>query len=127
MPSALSVDLRTRVVSAVAAGASCHQAAERFGVSVASVSRWHRQQEGQGHVTPKPQGGDQRSHRVEAQADLILQPYEARPQIFLRELCETLHEPGAKVSTSSLSRFFAGDRITPKKGRRTRLSRSGRT
>ena len=47
MPSALSVDLRTRVVSAVAAGASCHQAAERFGVSVASVRRWHRQQEGQ--------------------------------------------------------------------------------
>ena len=124
MPSALSVDRRTRVVSAVAAGASCHQAAERFGVSVASVSRWHRQQEGQGHVTPKPQGGDQRSHRVEAQADLILQTYEARPQIFLRE---TLHEPGVKVSTSSLSRFFAGHRIPRKKGRRTRLSRSGRT
>ena len=51
MPSALSVDLRARVVSAVAVGASCHHAAERFGVSVASVSRWHRQQEGQGHVT----------------------------------------------------------------------------
>ena len=103
MPSALSVDRRTRVVSAVAAGASCHQAAERFGVSVASVSRWHRQQEGQGHVTPKPQGGGtQRSRRVEAQADLILQTYEARPQTFLRELRETLHEPGVKVSTSSL-------------------------
>jgi transposase len=126
MPSALSVDLRARVVSSVAAGASCHQAAERFGVSVASVSRWHRQQECQGHVTPKPQGGDQRSHRVEAQADLILQTYEARPQIFLRELCEALQEHGIEVSTSSLSRFFARHRITRKKGRRTRLSRSGR-
>ena len=127
MPSALSVDLRTRVVSAVAAGASCHQAAERFGVSVASVSRWHRQQEGQGHVTPRPLGGDQRSHRIEAHAEFILQAYKARPQIFLRELCEALQERGVEVSTSSLSRFFAGDRITPKKGRRTRLSRSGRT
>ena len=47
MPPTLSVNLCVRVVSAVAAGASCHQAAERFGVSVASVNRWHRQQEGQ--------------------------------------------------------------------------------
>ena len=49
MPSPLSVDLRERVVSAVAAGASCHQAAARFGVSVSSASRWSDRfrQEGQ--------------------------------------------------------------------------------
>jgi transposase len=40
MSSALSVDLRERVVRAVEAGASRHQAAERFGVSLASASRW---------------------------------------------------------------------------------------
>ena len=34
MSAALSVDLRERVVSAVEAGASRHQAAERFGVSL---------------------------------------------------------------------------------------------
>ena len=34
MPSPLSVDLRERVVSAVAARTSCHQAAARFGISV---------------------------------------------------------------------------------------------
>ena len=32
MPSPLSVDLRERVVAAVAAGASCPRAAARFGV-----------------------------------------------------------------------------------------------
>jgi len=127
MPSALSVDLRCRVVCAVVSGASCHQAAERFGVSVASVSRWSRQQAGQGHLTPKRQGGDQRSHRIEAHAALILQTYEARPQIFLRELRDALQEKGVAVSTSSLSRFLARHRITRKKGRCTRLSRSGRT
>ncbi|ACL61061.1 conserved hypothetical protein [Methylobacterium nodulans ORS 2060] len=126
MPSALSVDLRQRVVSAVAEGASCHQAAARFGVSVASVSRWSRQQEGQGDVTPKPMGGDQRSQRIEAHAELILQTYQAHPQSFLHELCETLQEQGVPVSRSSLSRFFARHRITRKKGRRTQLSRSGR-
>ena len=40
MPSPLSVDLRERVVAAVAEGASFHRAAARFGVSVSSASRW---------------------------------------------------------------------------------------
>ena len=39
MPSALSVDLRERVVAAMAEGASCHGAAARFGVSASSASR----------------------------------------------------------------------------------------
>src|SRR3954467_1727759 len=39
MSSALSVDLRQRVVHAVEAGASRHQAAERFGVSLAPGSK----------------------------------------------------------------------------------------
>jgi transposase len=127
MPTPLSVDLRQRVASAVAAGATCREAAERFGVSRASVSRWSRQQAGQGHVAPKPLGGDQRSQRIEAHAALILQTYEARPQIFLRELRDALQEHGVAVSTSSLSRFLARHRITRKKGRSTQPSRSGRT
>ncbi|MEM6971342.1 MAG: helix-turn-helix domain-containing protein, partial [Pseudomonadota bacterium] len=40
MSKALSVDLRIRVLAAVEAGASHRQAAERFGVSAACVSRW---------------------------------------------------------------------------------------
>ena len=86
MSSALSVDLRQRVVRAVQAGASRHQAAERFGVSLASASRWCGRFARDGHVAPKRLGGDQRSRRIEAHADLILSLYEARPGIFLREL-----------------------------------------
>ncbi|SFN02482.1 Homeodomain-like domain-containing protein [Methylobacterium pseudosasicola] len=40
MPSALSIDLRERVVAALADGAFCQGAAARFGVSVSSASRW---------------------------------------------------------------------------------------
>jgi transposase len=127
MPTTLSVDLRQRVVSAVVAGATCRQAAEHFGVSRASVSRWSQQKQREGHVAPKPLGGDQRSQRIEAHAELILQTYEARPQIFLRELRDALREEGVTVSTSSLSRFLARHRISRKKGRCTQLSRSGRT
>ncbi|WP_374788856.1 helix-turn-helix domain-containing protein, partial [Brucella oryzae] len=44
MSKALSVDLRTRVLAAVSAGASHREAAERFGVGVASVGRWRNLQ-----------------------------------------------------------------------------------
>jgi transposase len=40
MSKALSIDLRVRVLAAVAAGASHRETGERFGVSAASVSRW---------------------------------------------------------------------------------------
>ncbi len=40
MSKALSVDLRERVVAAIAAGSSCRAAAVRFGVSAASAVRW---------------------------------------------------------------------------------------
>src|SRR3954454_5349201 len=54
MPTTLSVDLRQRVASAMSAGATCRQAAERFGVSRASASRWSQQKQRVGHVAPKP-------------------------------------------------------------------------
>ncbi len=52
MPLPLSVDLRERVVAAVAGGASFHWAAARFGVSVSSASRWSQRFAQQGHVAP---------------------------------------------------------------------------
>ncbi len=40
MPSALSVDLRERVVAAIEAGTSRRQAAKRFGVGAADLTGW---------------------------------------------------------------------------------------
>lgn len=40
MAKALSIDLRDRVIAAVADGMLRRQAAERFGVSAASAIRW---------------------------------------------------------------------------------------
>lgn len=127
MPSPLSVDLRERVVAAVAGGASFHRAAARFGVSVSSTSRWSQQFAQQGHVAPKPTHGDDRLPAIAAHADLILSLDEARPERFLRELRDALAEHGVQTSTSGLSRFFARHGITRKKGRSTRPSRSGPT
>lgn len=127
MPSPLSVDLRQRVVSAVLEGVSCHQVAARFGVSVSSASHWSDRLRQEGQLAPKPSGGDHASHRIEAQADLILTTYETRPTIFLRERRNALAERGLQTSTSSLSRSFARHGITRRKARCTRLSRSGPT
>ncbi len=127
MPSPLSVDLRERVVAFVSEGASCREAAARFGVSAASASRWAARLRQAGHVAPKPSGGDHLSHRVDAHRGLILATCRRKPAIFLRELRDHLAGRGVQTSTSGLSRFFARHGISRKKGIYTRPSRTGRT
>jgi transposase len=124
MPSALSVDLRERVVAAIEEGASRSQAVRRAPPAPFAGTRASRRR---GASPPSRRAETSApTYRIEAHAELILQTYEAHPQIFLRELRDALQEQGAKVSTSSLSRFFARHAVTRKKGRRTRLSRTGR-
>ena len=127
MAAALSLDLRRRVIATIEAGASCRKAAERFGIGVATAIRWHAQVRLDGRIAAKPSGGDHASHRLEAQASLILKTCEQQPQIFLRELRDLLGERGVQTSTSGLSRFFARHGITRKKGRFTPPSKTGRT
>jgi transposase len=127
MAGALSLDLRERVIAAIEAGASCRQAAERFGVGAATSIRWHARFRQDGQIGPKPMGGDRHSHSIEAYAAVIVQSCAARPQIYLRELREILQEHGADVSLSGLSRFFRRHGITRKKGPFTRASRTART
>ena len=86
MSKALSLDLRTRVLAAIAGGLSCRQAAQRFGVSASSAIRWRGLERRQGDARPKALGGDRRSGRIEARAGLILGLVEATPDITLEEL-----------------------------------------
>lgn len=127
MPSPLSVDLRQRVVAFMSAGASCREAAARFGVSAASASRWAARVRGGGQVAPKPMGGDRHSHHIEAHSRLILAALRRKPALYLRELREHLARRGVQASTSSLSRFFARHGISRKKGTFAPPSRTGRT
>ena len=117
MSKALSVDLRTRVLAAVAAGATHREAAARFGVSAASVSRWRRLERETGAVRPGPLGGDRRSGRIEAQADLVLGLLAETPDITVEELRLALVERGHSFGYGTLQRFFARRRISRKKDR----------
>ena len=127
MSTPLSLDLRVRVLAAVAAGLSHRAAGERFEVSAASISRWRALERTQGDASPKPIGGDQRSRRIEAHGDLILSLYEATPDITLQELRAALAARGVSVGYGGLWRFFDRRDITVKKRPRMRPSSKGPT
>ena len=86
MGKPLSMDLRSRALTAVDEGMSCRAAARRFGVAAATVIRWHDQRRSTGSYAAKAQGGDTRSRRIEAHAHTILKLHEARRDITLDEL-----------------------------------------
>lgn len=124
----LSEDLRVRVIRAVEEGASRRQAAARFGVSVSSAIRWVRAWRESGRTASRGQGGDQRSYRIEAHADVLLEAIEATPDATLAELGERLRrERGHVASVSTIWRFFRRRGITLKKRRRTPPSGRART
>ena len=127
MTTPLSLDLRVRVLAAVASGLSHRQAADRFGVSAASVSRWRALERERGAAKPRSMGGDQRSRHIERHADLILSLYEAETDITLQELRAALVERGVAVGYGGLWRFFARRDFSVKKRRRTPPSRAALT
>jgi transposase len=126
MVKALSVDLRTRVLAAVAAGSSHRVAGARFGVSAASVSRWRALEREKGDVRPGPLGGDRRSARIEAQAALILGLLAETPDITVEELRLALAARGHAFGYGTLQRFFVRHRITRKKRPRMPVGRTVR-
>jgi transposase len=127
MSRALSVDLRERVLAAVAAGLSHRQAGERFRVSAASVSRWRGLERVQGDARPKALGGDRRSGRIEAHKATILAELDGTPDLTIEELRRALAERGLWFGFGTIQRFFVRHRITRKKRQPTRASRTAPT
>ena len=112
MGKLLSLDLRSRLVVAVSEGISHRGAAERFGVSAASAVRWVEAFNTTGCVQAKPQGGDTRSHCIEAFSAVILAAVAAQKDISMAEPSESLraHQgtsfgpaPSGAASTATVS------------------------
>ena len=128
MATSLSEDLRIRVIRVVEGGMSRNAAARQFGVSVASAVRWMADYLATGRTAPKPQGGDRRSGRIEAQADLLMRAIEDTPDITLAELRERLIAERDEVfATSTIHDFYRRHGVTFKKRRHTPASRSATT
>ena len=124
MVKPLSLDLRERIVAAVAGGMSRRKAAERFGVSPASAVRYCALDAKQGDARPRPQGGDRHSHKIEAHADFILDAVARKSDVTLVELRALLAQKGVSVAVSTLWRFFNRRRITFQKRLRTPANRA---
>jgi len=113
MSRACSVDLRERVIEAVEEGASRHEAAERFAVSVSSAVKWLQAWRKEGRRGPKPRGG--RRSPLEEHAQEILALVGEWPDWTLEELVVALHKRRIPGSRSALWRFLERHRISFKK------------
>ena len=104
------------------------RATRRFGVSIASAVRWVDVYFRTGRTAPKPRGGDRRSGRIEAQADLLMGAIEATPDVTLAELRERLiAERGETFAVSTIHDYYRRHGVTYKKRRRTPASKAART
>ncbi len=118
MTKALSNDLRERLIDAVDGGISCRAAAARFGVAPSTAVKWFDRWRTAGKRSSLVQGGDKRSHRIEAHGDFILDLIEDRKDITLAEIVDRLEtEHDLKVANSTVWRFFKRRGITFKKNR----------
>lgn len=119
MSKALSVDLRVRVLGAVAAGATHREAAERFGVSAASVSRWRKREREHGDPRPGRLGGDRRSGRIEAYREAVVTALGPGRDATIEEVRASLAKQGLVFGFGTIQRFFKRHAITRKKRPRT--------
>jgi transposase len=126
MTKPLSNDIRVRLVSAVDGGMTRRSAAQRFGVAASTAIKWVAQWRRSGDVRPKPQGGDRRSHRIEAYAEELLALIAEKPDITLSEMAEHLNDVhGLKVAQSSVWRLLDRHGMTLKKNRARRRTAAG--
>ena len=96
MGRAYSLDLRERVVAAVAAGESCRSVAATFKVSVASVVKWSQRFRATGSAAARPMGGN-RPYVLSSERDWLLKRLAEQPDVTLRALLAELAERGIKV------------------------------
>lgn len=113
VPKAYSEDLRRRVIDAVEAGASRHEAAEDHGVSASSAIKWMQSWRDSGTSTPKPRGGS--SSPLDQHSEWILSLIVTQPDLILEEIVAALRKRRIPGSRSALGRFFVRHDITVKK------------
>ncbi len=123
MARAYGQDLRERVIDA---GTSARQAAERFGIGVATAIVWVRRAR-EGERSARRQGQPKRS-KLDPHREFLLALIEAEPDITIAEMRERLRsEAGLTASVGTIWTFLDRAGLTFKKRPATRPSRSAQT
>ena len=121
-----SLDLRERVARFVVSGGTCREAAERFGVGVATAVRWSQRLRAEGSAAARPMGG----HRplvLAGESEWLLQRIAEQPDLTLRAIRAELAERGVRVSYDAVWRFYLRQGVTfKKKPARRRAGPAGR-
>jgi len=114
MARAYSLDLRERVVAAVAGGASCRSVAKIYRVSVASVVKWCQRFRATGSAGAKRMGGN-RPRSLAGERDWLLARLATTPDLTLRALVAELGQRGVVTSYGSVWRIVHDAGISFKK------------
>jgi transposase len=114
MARAYSLDLRERVVGAVAAGQPCRAVASTFGVSVASVVKWSQRFRARGSAAALKVGG-RRPFALAGERSWLLARIAEAPDLTLRAIAAELAERGIRVSYFAVWHFFEHEGISFKK------------
>ena len=116
MAKMLSMDLRSRVVAAVQAGASRRAAAMRFGISASCSVKLLGRLEATGSAAPGQRGRRPGSGKLEPFKATLIGWVEATPDVTMPELAARLLSSfGVKARPSSLSRLLCKAGWTYKK------------
>ena len=122
MSRAYSLDLRERVLSAVAAGQSARSAAAHFGIGTATAVRWVRRWREKGERRAHKQGHPVGS-KLDVHAEYLLGLIADNGKLTLEELRTRLAgERGVQVAVSTLWGFYRRHGVTFKKRPGTRKS-----
>ena len=125
MAKPYGMELRDRVVAAVAAGESRRGAARRFGVSESVAVKWLLRLKRTGSVRPGQMGGHRRP-ALEGEREWVLARIAEKPDLTVRALAAELAERGVKASPYAVWSFFQREQLSFKKAC-TQPSRTGRT
>ena len=114
MAAPYSLDLRERVVAAVASGMSREAAAERYQVSSSSAARWVARAASTGSPAALPMGG-KKPFRLADEAEWVRARLAEKPDITGRELLAELRGRNVVVSYYGVWHFLDHERLTFKK------------
>ena len=121
MARAYSQDLRERVIDA---GTSARQAAERFGIGVATAIVWVRRARETGERGARKQGQPRRS-KLDPHREFLLGLIEVEPDITIAEMRQRLHAAaGTECSVGTIWTFLDRNGLTFKKRPPMRRNRS---
>lgn len=125
MPKPYSLDLRERVIEAVASGASRREAADRFEICASSAIKWMARLRATGSVAAKPRGGS--TSPLEDYAEWLLALIAEQPDLTLDEIVAAMRKRRIAGSRSAVWRFFDRHKLSfKKKSARGRARASGR-